>query len=101
MRDPSAPLASANICPNFTSLMKTVIEKDILPGHYLNELSEFAAAHDGFELSGQRNDPMISIRRASPVASSEWLDCIKFLKLDIQDVEAQTVSLYAWQGPSL
>jgi hypothetical protein len=81
--------------------MKTVIEKDILPGHYLNELALIEAAHDGFELSGQRNDPTISIRRASPVDSREWLDCINFLKLDIQDVEAQTVSLYAWQGPSL
>jgi hypothetical protein len=45
-RDPSAPLASANICPNFTALMKTVFEKDILPSHYLNELSLFAVAHN-------------------------------------------------------
>ncbi len=43
---PSAPLASANICPNFTARMKTVFEKDILPGHYRNKLSLFAVAHN-------------------------------------------------------
>jgi hypothetical protein len=31
VRDPSAPSASANICPNFTAVMKTVFEKEILP----------------------------------------------------------------------
>ena len=33
-RDPSSPLASANIHPNLTALMKTVFEKHILSGHY-------------------------------------------------------------------
>ncbi len=52
-RDSSTPLASPKSCPNFTALMKTVLEKDILTNHYLNELSLFAVAHNGIK-SGWR-----------------------------------------------
>ncbi|MFC2054112.1 hypothetical protein ACFLV7_07415 [Chloroflexota bacterium] len=77
-RDSSNPLASTNSWPNFTALIKAVLEKDILTNHYLNGLSLFPVAHNdiisalGVLIYAMHNKNRSTVKTSNLVITSGW-----------------------------